>query len=236
MTDVSYPLAFIGGVMSFLSPCVLPLIPVYISIISGLSYEELTQKRFSFRTIINTLAFVGGFSTIFISLGASSSIIGGLFIDYQNILRIAGGLMVILFGLLLSGIFNPNILMRDLRVKFNSASTGIVGAFLMGVVFAAGWTPCIGPILGTILVYTASQGSAQHGFMLLSVYSLGLAIPFLMAALLINLFFTYTRKIHRFMRAFSVIIGVVLIIFGLLLITDKLSLLLSIFPDLGVKF
>lgn len=236
MTDVSYPLAFIGGMMSFLSPCVLPLVPVYVSIISGLSYEELTRTRFSFKTLINTVAFVTGFSSIFVSLGASSSIIGGLLIEYQDLLRIAGGLLIILFGLLLTGLIKPELLMREMRLNLKNASTGIIGAFFMGIVFAAGWTPCIGPILGTILVYTASQGSAQQGFMLLAVYSLGLAIPFFLAALLINLFFTYTRKIHRFMKAFSVAIGVVLIAFGILLLTDKLVYLSSLFPDLGVKF
>ncbi len=236
MTDISYPLAFLGGVMSFISPCVLPLVPVYVSIVSGLSYEELIQKRFSFRTLINTLAFVAGFSTIFVTLGASSSLIGSLLIEYQSILRVTGGVLTVLLGLFLMGVIRPEALMRERRFNIHNPSTGIIGAFFIGLVFAAGWTPCIGPILGTILIYTASQASAQQGFILLAFYSLGLAIPFLVAAMLINLFFAYTRRIHRLMRGFSVAIGVILIIFGILLITDKLFYISSIFPDLGIKF
>lgn len=236
MTDITYTLAFLGGVMSFLSPCVLPLVPVYVSVISGLSIDELAKGRFSPKALINTLAFVAGFSTIFISLGASSSMIGSLLLDYQSALRVVGGLCIVVFGLFLTGIIKPTLLMKEKRLSFDGFSTGLVGAFFIGIVFAAGWTPCIGPILGSILIYTASEGSVGFGFKLLAVYSLGMAIPFVISALLINLFFTYTRRLSSLFRVLTVLMGIVMIIFGVMLIFDKVSYLSRLFPDFGVRF
>jgi cytochrome c-type biogenesis protein len=240
MTDVSFTLAFLAGVLSFLSPCVLPLVPAYVSFITGLSIDELRHSPSISKTIAqtmpNTIAFVLGFSTIFISLGASSSLIGSLLLEYQDYLRIVGGILTIIFGLFIAGFIKLDFLMKDKRFHIHKGPAGYLGAFLIGMSFAAGWTPCIGPILGTILIYAGSQASAAYGLKLLSVYSLGLAIPFIMATLAINVFFTYTRKIHKFMRILMIISGIILIVFGIMLLANKMGYLLALFPDLGIRF
>nr|MDA8086276.1 sulfite exporter TauE/SafE family protein [Nitrospiraceae bacterium] len=200
MTDVSFPLAFAAGLLSFLSPCVLPLVPSYISFITGLSFENLTDlknasssERAGIRrlTLKNSAAFVLGFSSIFIGLGASSSAIGQWFFHYQKVIRIAGGILIIVFGLFISGILKLNFLMRERKFHLRGRPAGYVGAFLIGMTFAAGWTPCIGPILGSILLVATTRGSAVYGLKLLSVYSLGLAVPFFGAALAMNSFLSY---------------------------------------------
>ncbi len=235
MNDVSFPLAFLAGVLSFLSPCVLPLVPAYVSFITGLSMEELKEGPRISKAMTNTLAFILGFSTIFVALGASSSLLGSLFLQYQDYLRIGGGILTIIFGLFIAGFVNLNFLMRERRFHISKGPTGYLGAFLIGMSFAAGWTPCIGPILGTILIYAGSQASASYGFKLLSVYSLGLAVPFIISTLAINLFFAYTRRIQKFMRAIMVVSGMILIIFGVMLLTNKIGMLAQMFPDLGIK-
>ncbi|HIJ59225.1 MAG TPA: cytochrome c biogenesis protein CcdA [Nitrospirae bacterium] len=235
-SEINYTIAFIAGLMSFLSPCVLPLVPIYVSIISGISFEDIRNNRFSFKTLFNTIAFIFGFSTIFITLGASSSFIGALLIEYQVILRVTGGIFIIILGLFMTGLIKSQILMQEKRFNLNRSSTGILSSFFIGIVFAAGWTPCIGPILGAILLYTASQASTNQGILMLTMYSLGLAVPFLLSSIFISLFFTYTRKMNKFMRYASLIIGIVMIFIGILLVFDKLSLVSSIFPKLDVKY
>jgi cytochrome c-type biogenesis protein len=236
MKDVSFTLAFLAGVLSFLSPCVLPLVPAYVSFITGLSIDELKSRPKMSKTMGNTIAFIFGFSTIFIALGASSSLIGGLFLKYQEYLRIGGGILTIIFGLFIAGFIKMDFLMRERRFHISDGPAGYVGAFLIGMSFAAGWTPCIGPILGTILIYASSQASATYGLKLLTVYSLGLAIPFILATLAINAFFTYTRRIHKFMRVIMAASGLILILFGIMLLTNKMGQLAALFPDLGIKF
>lgn len=236
MKDVSFPLAFLAGILSFLSPCVLPLVPAYVSFITGLSIDELKSSPKITKALGNTFAFVLGFSTIFVSLGASSSLIGNLFLKYQDYLRIAGGIITIIFGLFIAGFIKLNFLMREKRFHINKGPAGYIGSFFIGMSFAAGWTPCIGPILGTILIYASSQASASYGFKLLSVYSLGLAIPFILSTLAINVFFTYTRKLNKFMKVITVVSGLVLIAFGIMLLTNRMGQFSALFPDLGVKF
>lgn len=236
MKDVSFPLAFLAGILSFLSPCVLPLVPAYLSFITGLSMEELKSSPKITKAMGNTIAFVLGFSTIFVSLGASSSLLGNLLLQYQDYLRIAGGILTIIFGLFIAGFIKLNFLMREKRFHINKGPAGYIGSFLIGMSFAAGWTPCIGPILGTILIYASSQASASYGFKLLSVYSLGLAIPFILSTLAINVFFTYTRKLNRFMKVIMVVSGLVLIAFGIMLLTNRMGQFSALFPDLGIKF
>jgi cytochrome c-type biogenesis protein len=235
MNDVSFTLAFLAGVLSFLSPCVLPLVPAYVSFITGLSIDELKTGPKMSKAIASTLSFILGFSTIFVALGASSSFLGGLFLQYQDYLRIGGGILTIVFGLFIAGFVNLNFLMRERRFHLSKGPTGYVGAYLIGMSFAAGWTPCIGPILGTILIYAGSQASAAYGLKLLAVYSLGLAVPFFISTIAINFFFSYTRKLQKFMRVIMVISGVILIAFGVMLLTNKIGMLASLFPDLGIK-
>ncbi len=238
MTEVTYPLAFAAGVLSFLSPCVLPLVPSYVSFITGMSFEEMTKETDKARvrrlTIVNSVAFILGFSVVFVALGASTSYIGQLFRQYQDEIRVVGGVVVILFGLFIMGYFRLDFLMREKKFHLQGQPSGYFGVFVVGLVFAAGWTPCIGPILGGILLYATSQGSTALGLKLLSIYSLGLAIPFLLSALAINSFLCYSKTIQRYMKGIMFVSGLVLIAFGVLLLTDKVSQLATYFPDLGI--
>lgn len=240
MTDVSFSLAFAAGVLSFLSPCVLPLVPSYITFITGVSFEDLKEgtdrKRIRFLTITNSLAFIAGFSLIFIALGASSSMIGGFLLQYQDWIRIIGGVLVIFFGLFVSGIIRLDFLTREQKFHLSGKPAGYVGTFLVGMTFAAAWTPCIGPILGSILLYASAKGSAVYGFKLLAVYSLGLAVPFFISSLMFNSFLSYSVKIRKYMRGIMLVSGLVLIAFGVLLLTNNVRQLTSLFPDIGINF
>jgi len=238
MTQVGYVGAFLGGVLSFLSPCVLPLIPSYVSFITGMSFDDFKhgdKARVRKLTIINSSAFVVGFSTVFILLGVSSSFIGKLFAYYYDEIRIVGGIIIILFGLYVMGVLKVGFLASEHRVHLKSKPRGYMGSFLVGLTFGAGWTPCIGPILGTILLVASTTGSAMQGFKLLVVYSAGLAIPFITTALLINWFLSHFSQIQRYMKLIMIISGLLLIAFGMILLTDNVHILLSIAPDFGVE-
>ena len=232
--------ALIAGLLSFLSPCVLPLMPSYLSYITGVSFEDLQdttdKKRIRMLTLINSLFFILGFSLVFISLGASSSAIGRLFVNFQDWIRIIGGVVIIFFGLFVAGLFQANILQREKRFHFRGKPAGFLGSTVVGTAFAAGWTPCIGPILGTLLMYASAQGSTLYGVKLLSMYSLGLAIPFLFASLAFNSFLSYSKRIRKYMKVIMLASGILLIAFGILLLTNKLTLITSLFPTYTVSF
>jgi cytochrome c-type biogenesis protein len=240
MKDVSFSLAFLAGVLSFLSPCVLPLVPSYISFITGVSFEDLKssedRRRIRYLTITNSLAFISGFSLIFIALGASSSVVGRLLFEYQDHIRIIGGILVIFFGLFVSGVLKLDFLTRERKFHLTGKPAGYIGTFFVGMTFAAAWTPCIGPILGTILVYASSKASAVYGFKLLAVYSFGLALPFFLSSLMFNSFLSYSGKIRKYMRGIMIASGLLLIIFGLLLLTNNVRQLTALFPDIGINF
>lgn len=240
MKDVSFSLAFLAGVLSFLSPCVLPLVPSYVSFITGLSFEDLTsginKRKVQYLTITNSLAFILGFSAVFISLGASSSVIGRFLFDYQEWIRIIGGILVIIFGLFVAGFLKLDFLMKDRKLHLSGKPAGYIGTFVVGMTFAAGWTPCIGPILGTILVYASSKASATYGLKLLAVYSAGLALPFFLSSLAINSFLSYSKKVLRYMKVVMVISGLLLILFGIMLLTNRIRELSGLFPDFGISF
>lgn len=240
MKDISFPFAFLAGVLSFLSPCVLPLLPSYVSFITGISFEDLTggvdRKRIRYLTITNSLAFISGFSAVFIALGISSSAIGRFLFEYLDLIRIIGGILVIIFGLFIAGFLKLNFLMRDKKIHLAGKPAGYVGTFIIGMTFAAGWSPCIGPILGTILLYASSKGSAGYGLKLLTVYSLGLASPFFVSALAINSFLSYSKKFVRYMRVIMITSGLLLVVFGIMLLTDRIRYLTGFLPDFGIKF
>ena len=240
MNDISLPLAFLAGVLSFLSPCVLPLIPSYVSFITGISFKDLTvgqdRKKIHYLTMTNSIAFILGFSTVFIALGVSSSAVGSFFFQYVDMIRIIGGVLVIIFGLFIAGVLKLDFLMIQKKIYLSGKPAGYIGTFVVGMTFAAGWSPCIGPILGTILVYAGSKGSALYGFQLLAAYSLGLGVPFFLSALAINVFLSYSPKLARFMRVIMFISGLLLIIFGILLLTDQIRVLTRLLPDFGIKF
>jgi cytochrome c-type biogenesis protein len=226
--DVTYSIAFLYGLLSFFSPCVLPLIPSYFGIITGLSLEELTQSpkaALRRKIMLSTLAFVLGFSIIFILLGASASYLGGMVGPHKNIIRILGGALIILFGLHLTGILRIPWLQYEKRVRLQQRPLHLLGVLLVGMAFGAGWTPCIGPILGSLLVLANDKDTVGQGVRLLSIYSLGLSLPFLLLSTAINYLLVFTKKATKVLRFANPVAGVLLLLTGMLLIMDKLGLL-----------
>lgn len=228
--EVSIPLAFFGGILSFISPCVLPLVPSYISFITGISFEELTSdndnKKLKRVVLLNSLMFVLGFSTVFVViLGSSAQLFGSVFIQYQDIIRKIGGLAIILLGIHIIGLINFKILQRDKRMHFQERPAGFLGSFLIGIGFAAGWTPCIGPILSAIFAVAATSATPWSGMMLFVAYSVGLAIPFLLTALAINTFLKHFNRLKKHMRIISIVTGIFLIATGLLIFTNSLAII-----------
>ena len=232
-TNVSLLGAFIAGLLSFLSPCVLPLIPGYISFISGASLKELTGpdtiKEARKKAVINSVFFVLGFSTVFIALGASATAIGKLLVIYKRPLSVAAAIVIIFLGLHMTGIFKIPALYNEKRIQINTRPINVASAFVIGIAFAFGWTPCIGPILAGILTVAAAQDTVGRGILLLSMYSLGLAIPFLVTAYSITLFFKLFDKIKKSLNIVEWIAGALLIIVGVLILTGGLTRLSSWF-------
>ena len=223
--SVGITLAFVAGVLSFLSPCVLPLIPSYVSFITGLSLEELGQRRWTAFT--HALLFVSGFTVIFTVLGASATALGRLLVYRQVWLERAGGALIVAFGLYLLGVFHWGALARERRVHIQDKPLGYLGSLVVGMAFAAGWSPCIGPILGSILLYANSQAKVGEGIVLLLAYSAGLAVPFLLAALAVERFIEWFKRYRRFMPLTTRLSGALLVFVGLLLASGYFSLLAS---------
>ncbi|HEV2180742.1 MAG TPA: cytochrome c biogenesis protein CcdA [Gemmatimonadaceae bacterium] len=218
-------LAFTAGLLSFLSPCVLPLIPSYVTFITGMSVDEVQRAR---RTaLIHALLFILGFTLIFLALGATASALGRVLLAARDWVARAGGVLIIAFGLYLLGVFDSRTLDRERRVHFADKPVGYLGTVLVGIAFGAGWTPCIGPILGSILVYTSTQADLHRGLLLLFVYSLGLGVPFLIAALAIDRFLIAFGRYRGAMVWMSRAGGVLLIVIGLLLVTHYFTWLAS---------
>ena len=221
--------------MSFLSPCVLPLVPSYLSFVTGMSLEDLQGGVDRRATFMHSLLFVLGFSIIFIALGASASFLGSFLYNYKVWIARVGGAVIIVLGLHLTGVFKIAPLLRERRVHVNDKPAGYLGTIGVGAAFGAGWTPCIGPILGSILGLASTQDTVWAGVSLLSVYSLGLAIPFLISALALDLFLSAFSRFRRFLPAVEKGAGVMLIILGLLLVTGTFTLLntylLPLTPD-----
>lgn len=216
---VSLLAAFVAGAVSFISPCILPLVPSYISFITGLTLEELTESRGKANNLLlkNSLLFILGFSLIFILLGASSSFLGHILLKHQSVIKKIGGLLIIGFGLYLTGLLRSSFLSIEKRLHLPERPAGFLGSFFVGCLFAFGWTPCIGPILGSILVYASTEGEVRKGILLLSSYSLGLGLPFFLVSLGLNTFLTHSKKIYKYIGPISKICGVFLIIVGILL-------------------
>ncbi len=237
-TDVSFLLAFAAGFLSFVSPCVFPLIPSYVSYITGISFEDLVEggeeKNLTKVCLLNSIAFILGFTLVFVSLGASSSFVGSFLRDYKDIIMKMGGLLIIFFGLFIMGVIKFDFINKDKKLHLQEKPAGYLGSVLVGIVFAAGWTPCIGPILGSILSVAASEGSVVFGVQLLFVYSIGLGIPFLVTSLALNSFIHHMPKVTRNMRLITIISGAVLILIGLLLLTDRFTDLANWFQAIGL--
>jgi len=222
--DVSFILAFTAGLLSFVSPCVLPLIPSYLTYVTGISFKELTdassRARVRWATISHSVLFIIGFSTIFILMGASASYLGQIVAEYQHWIMRIGGILVIILGIHFTGLINIPFLQMERRLELRQKPMGYLGSFLVGIIFAAGWTPCIGPILSTILIAAGVSKTFTRGVMLLICYSLGLGVPFFLSSLAFNLFLSAFEIIKRYMRVITIISGLLLIGIGLLLLTD----------------
>lgn len=228
MTNLPLPIAaFVAGLVSFLSPCVLPLVPGYVSLISGVGVEELKSQEAHFfrKMMLNSVSFILGFSIVFITLGAISTEVGQLFARYKSTLAQVAGVVIILFGLHLTGIFRINALYADKRLHNVKGSSTVGGAFLIGFAFAFGWTPCVGPILAVILGFAAAQDSIAKGIALLTVYSMGLAVPFLLTAFAMERFLKFYGRFRAFMQAVEVFSGALLIALGVLLVFGRFTLL-----------
>ena len=245
MENVSLFGAFIAGVLSFISPCVLPLIPGYLSFISGVSLEEMrglqpvaagagggtvavsggvsaAAKR---QVIITSLFFILGFSLVFVSLGASATFLGQFLMERLTIFGKIAGVLLIIFGLHTIGVFKIPFLLNEARVQANTKPASMIGAVIVGISFAFGWTPCIGPILSAILLVAAQQESVNQGILLLSIYSAGLAIPFLLTAMAINQFFNAFKRIRRHYHAIEIVSGLLMIVIGVLIFTNRFTII-----------
>ena len=227
-------IAFGAGFISFLSPCVLPLIPGYISYISGQNLEQIVEKKQ--KILAKTIIFSLGFSLVFISFGATASYFGSFLINYSDTLRIIAGIIIIIFSLQIMGVLKLNILNKEKRFYTKNYSNNLFFPFLVGTAFAFGWTPCIGPVLGSILTLAAVETSIAQGVVLLSFYSLGLAIPFILSGYAITKFLSVSKNLKSKMRLISLIGGSILLITGILILTNVLQIvgfyLLEIFPFL----
>ena len=224
------PLAFAAGLLSFLSPCVLPLVPSYLAYIGG---SAARAKR---RVVLtNSLLFILGFSLIFVALGASASLLGSLLLRYRELLAVVAGILILVFGLVMLRVIRLPFLYRDTRVQFQGDSSKPLGALMLGMAFAAGWTPCIGPVLGGILTLAGMSGTLAEGVLLLAAYALGLGIPFFVAALVMDRFMGFSKGFRRYLPWVERIAGGVLVLAGLLMVTGLYTqlnvFLLRLTPD-----
>jgi len=236
--QISLIAAFSAGLLSFVSPCVLPLVPSYISYITGLSIEQLTdaseREKFKKAIVLNSLLFIAGFSAVFIAFGASASFLGQILITYQDYIRRIGGIVIVLFGLYLLGVLNVNFLKLEHRYQFRNRPAGYLGSFLIGVAFAAGWTPCVGPVLGSILLYASTTDSLLNGVVLLTCYSLGLGLPLFLTALGVDRFLAYFKELRMYLWGVSTVSGVLLILVGVMIYANSLTIVTSFLERYGI--
>jgi cytochrome c-type biogenesis protein len=239
MFGLSLPLVFGAGVLSFLSPCVLPLVPPYLTYMSGASFEQLKgdDRALHARVVLTSLFFILGFTVVFVTLGATATAFGQQFRQALPILAPLAGILIIAMGLHFLGVFRIALLDRQVRHNGPSVATGPAGGFMLGLAFAIGWTPCIGPILAAILSVAANEHSALQGATLLGIYSLGLGVPFLLAGIAIGPFLSFFSRFKRNLGLVEKLVGVLLIITGLLFLTGNFTRLsywfLETFPVLG---
>ena len=230
--------AFLAGLLSFVSPCVLPLVPSYLMYITGLSFQQLMRPAdaAAVRTavLVNTALFVAGFSLVFIAFGASASALGRVLADHQSLIRQAGAILMIAFGVYLLDLVRVSFLMREHRVHLSRRPAGYLGSFVIGTTFAAGWTPCVGPILGTILLYAGTAETVADGVTLLAFYSFGLGLPLLAASLGLNRFLSSFGQIRPYFGVVSRLSGAVLIAMGVGMYLDKMTLLTALFEQYGI--
>ena len=239
--DVSHWGAFLAGLVSFLSPCVLPLVPPYLCYMTGVTLDQLTgeadERVARLRVMMSALAFVLGFSTVFVTLGAAASVVGRFVASYSGPLAVVGGVIIIVMGLHFLGVFRIPLLQRQARIDVDSQA-GPGGSYLMGLAFGFGWTPCIGPVLGAILFVAGSEETVFQGALLLAIYSLGLGLPFLIAGLFAGPFIHFMRRFRGHLATVERVMGGLLVVTGVLIMTGQITAfsfwILSIFPGLAL--
>lgn len=238
LPETSLTTAFLAGLLSFVSPCVLPLVPSYVTYITGLSLDQLTdagERHRARKTIIlNSLLFIAGFSGVFIAFGASASLLGQLLTDYQGLVRSIGGVLIVAFGLDLMGVLKVRVFMIEKRFHFHRRPVGYLGSFLIGSAFAAGWTPCVGPVLGSVLMYAGTTETMMDGVTLLAYYSLGLGLPLFATALGVDRFLVRLKQARAYLGAVSVVGGMFLVAFGGMMLANALPLLTAFFEQYGI--
>lgn len=222
--------SLVMGIISFASPCILPLIPSYVSYITGISYDELVSRESRSKnmniTLLHSLAFVAGFSIIFVLLGATASLAGSILSQYLNAIRIVGGMLIIVMGVFVMDVVNIPFLQREAKLQLKTRPAGYAGTLVVGMIFGAGWTPCIGPFLASVLALAMTSETLGSGMALLFMYSLGLGIPFVLSALAISAFLSSFSKLKKHFKAIKITSGVILIIMGALLLMDKMTILI----------
>lgn len=238
-STVSIGIAFLAGVVSFLSPCVLPLVPSYVTFVTGMTLDELATSGVPAarrRAALHASLFVLGFAMVFVALGATATALGAELRRSLPLLQQAGGVVIALFGVSMLGLVRMPALLRERRVYLARKPAGHIGSVLVGVAFGAGWTPCVGPVLASILLYAGMRDSMLHGMLLLGVYALGLGIPFWIAAVGLNWYLAGARRIARWLRPLELVSGVLLIMLGILLFTGRFTLVSSYLAGFGQLF
>ena len=238
MLDIGFGAAFIAGLLSFVSPCVLPIVPPYLAYLAGTSFHELTDDNagsaVARRILWSSIMFVAGFTTVFVALGATASVIGQSLARYYDILGTIAGVLIIIMGLHFLGVFRIALLYREARVDVQRKPAGLFGAYIMGLAFAFGWTPCVGPVLAAILFIAGAEGTALQGAGLLATYSLGIGIPFILAGAFASRFIGWANRFKKHMRKIEMIMGLLLVLTGILFITGRMQAiaqwLLETFP------
>ena len=235
--DISHGLTFsvlffslFMGLISFASPCILPLIPSYVSYITGISYDELVSRESRRRnmniTLFHSLAFVLGFTIVFVLLGATASLAGSVLSQHLDIIRIVGGVLVIIMGIFVMDVVNIPFLQQEAKLQLKTRPAGYIGTLVVGMIFGAGWTPCTGPFLGSVLALAMSTDTLGRGMALLTFYSLGLGIPFIVSALAISAFLSSFNKLKKHFHAIKIASGAILVVMGVLLVMDKMTILI----------
>ena len=226
MENVSFIMAFMAGIVTFLSPCVLPLIPAYISYLTGVSFHELSgestkanRRKIKLLTILHSLGFILGFSIVFVLLGAGITFLGSLLVQYQSLIKRIGGVAVIFLALVIMGVIKIPFMAKEKKLTYRKEGVSALGSILVGATFAAAWTPCVGPILGSILIYASSTASVETGIKLLIAFSMGLGFTFFLAALIVNSLLSYIKKIEKYLKWVTIASGIILITFGIFLLT-----------------
>lgn len=218
------------GLISFVSPCILPLIPSYVSYITGISYDELVSRESRRKnmsiTLFHSLVFVLGFSLVFVLLGATASLAGSVLTQHLDVIRVVGGVLIIIMGVFVMDVVRIPFLQREAKLRLKTRPAGYIGTFVVGMIFGAGWTPCTGPFLGSVLTLAMTGETLGSGMALLTFYSLGLGIPFILSAIAISAFLSSFNKLKKHFKAIKVTSGIILVIMGVLLLMDKMTILI----------